>query len=115
MRVLHEVVRRASGGACFGACPERQQVGADAPYNTTSPCYTSCFYDALLGPHADGPAYAGGGMSAEAVADAWLAGFDECPEYEEDGAGVAEADEAKGAIVRAAARRGGGKRALLPQ
>jgi len=81
MSTLHQRVRNASGTACFDSCPDGTINGH---YNTSSPCYVRCFYDTLLGPNADSTDYAGGGMGAAAINDAWLAGFDVCPEYDFD-------------------------------
>jgi len=79
MRLLHETVQQFSGTACFDACTAPPVNGT---YNITDPCYISCFYDTLLGPDAGNNNYTGtGGMTSEQIQNAWLRGFDECPDY----------------------------------
>jgi len=107
MRVLHETVQTARGTACFDSC-EGTAVGG--PYNQTSDCYIRCFYNTLLGPGGDASGFEPGqGMSAQEITDAWLRGFEACPEFEEEaGSGVSARS------VRRHFTRNGRSAALLP-
>ena len=106
MSTLHRTVRDAGGTGCFDSCPDA--VNVHGVYNTSSLCYIRCFYETLLGPNADSSSYAGGGMGATAITRAWLAGFEECPEYD---TGDAERDEAERAAELERDRR---RRLLQP-
>ena len=54
----------AATPACFAGC------GAQST-NTSSPCWTDCFYRAVLGPDAGRPGGAVGGMPLPALLEAW--------------------------------------------
>lgn len=86
------VAAAAGTRSCFDACPSAPRVATSG----VSPCYATCFYQTLLGGIEfleKGPSGAtiddemeGGrerGMTSGEIAAAWLAGFDECPEYDE--------------------------------
>jgi hypothetical protein len=58
------------GKDCFGACTQ--------PRNTSSACFTACFFETMLGPRAGdgiGPEYIGGGMEVAELERAWVAPF----------------------------------------
>jgi len=105
MRVLHQRVQTHRGTACFDACERTGNSTTEGAYDQESPCYIRCFYESLLGPAADTSDFTPGqGMTAQEIEEAWLAGFDECPDYE-------EATARRGVRARGSRRHG---RALLP-
>ena len=86
MEVMHRQIQNARGTSCFDACsatPANATASTTGAYDTTTPCYTRCFYQTLLGDHGDtnGFVASAGGMSSEEISAAWLQGFDECPDY----------------------------------
>ena len=81
VRVFGEEVQRAGAPECLDAC------GKDRT-NVTSPCWVSCLYKAALGPDAGHPDGKVGGLSLEALKQAWAKPFlgeesGGCPALEE--------------------------------
>eukprot|EP01051_Picozoa_sp_SAG22_P003145 SAG22_NODE_150_length_17426_cov_8.082588_10_plen_140_part_00 len=61
----------SQGRACFGQCPQ--------PRNTSSACYTRCFFTTVVGPRAGdgiGPNFIQGGVEVSALEQAWSRPFE---------------------------------------
>ena len=70
---LYNAIEARDSVKCFDACVG----GASSPRNTSSPCWIGCFYRTILGAEGMLPTGAGrpGGMSYDALAQAWEAPF----------------------------------------
>ena len=69
-RGVFSVVEAHDRRGCFTNCPQ--------PRNTSSACWTECFYETMLGPLAGdglGDAFLRGGVPVSALEKAWLAPF----------------------------------------
>lgn len=63
--VLKSIQQQAP--SCFNGCPD--------PTNTTTDCYATCFYDAVLGANSGSSDSPKGGIDANILVDAWTAPF----------------------------------------
>ena len=68
VKVFGEAVQAAGDPACLDGC-------GDQRHNASSPCWTSCFLKAAVGPDAGRPGGAVAGMTLDALTSAWQKPF----------------------------------------